>query len=152
MLAREFAELDGRTVRAAAQLTKETVLAGAPARLRGVGRNGARLNARYTLTTAGANPQALVFAVGPWQLIERDTKPHQIPRQRSTRSFEGVYGHAVVPGGAVGGVHGKGGVRTRVHHPGTHGKHPWARGIVAAEPRVARLFERQTVDAIGRVF
>lgn len=152
LLGREFGQLDKTTVRAAAQLAKEIEQAGAPRKLRGVGKHGALLGVRYTLSLSGDEPKALVFATGPWQLIEDDTKAHQIPRQRRSRTFEGVFGHAVVPGGAEGGVHGKRGVRTRVHHPGTHGKHPWAKALPKAEVAISRLFQTAGVAAIARVF
>jgi hypothetical protein len=151
-LAELYSKGDTTLVREAAQLSKATIVAGSPSRLRGVGKRGARLSVRYTLTKTADDPAALVFAVGPWQLIERDTRPHQIPRERRTRSFEGVYGHAVIPGGSEAPPHGPRGVRTRVHHPGTKGKKPWARGVEKATPLVTLLFHRLGEDAIRAWF
>jgi hypothetical protein len=146
-----YADLDRTLVREAAALQRGAVLAVAPARLRGVGKNGAKLSVS-TSYGGSAEPQALVFARGPWQLIERDTSAHQIPRQRRSATFEGVFGHAVVPGGAVGGVHGRGGVRTRVQHPGTKGQHPWAKGTDAARPAISRLFQTRGEAVLRAVF
>lgn len=148
----ELRKGDDLLVAEAAKLAKQTIKAGAPARLRGVGKHGASLSIRTTLTTTADDPAALVFATGPWALIERDTSPHQIPRQRVSRSFEGVFGHAVIPGGVEGGVHGKGGVRTRVRHPGTHGQHPWAKGVERSIPLVQQIFRHTSEAAIGAIF
>lgn len=150
--AEAYRVMDVTVVREAAQVTKTTVKAGAPARLRGVGKSGAKLDVRYNLSTAGDTPAALVFASGPWPLIERDTQPHQIPRQRSSASFVGVFGHAVIPGGAEGGVHGRGGVRTRVQHPGTRGQRPWAKGVERARPVVSRMFQVQGESVLRALF
>lgn len=151
-LAGEYAELPNTLAPEAAQIAKRSVLAVSPSRLRGVGKKGANLSVAYNVSHSGGSAQALVFAKGPWQLIEGDTKAHQIPRQRSSASFEGVFGHAVIPGGAEGGVHGKGGVRTRVMHPGTHGKHPFRKGIEAARPLITRMFDTQGAFVLNRIF
>jgi hypothetical protein len=147
--AHAYADLDGTVVREGAQLTKRTVVAGAPSRLRGVGKRGARLSVGYTVSTAGSSPAALVFARGPWQFIENDTAPHRIPRS-SARKRKAR--HAVVPGGAEGGDHGKGGVRASVNHPGTRGKHPWAKGVARAAPQVAVMFQTRSVAVLRVVF
>ena len=136
----------------AAKVAKGIIKAGAPGRLRGVGKHGATLNVRYTVSTSGDSPAALVFATGPWQLIERDTRPHQIPRQRSYATFEGVYGHAVVPGGSEAPPHGKRGVRTRVGHPGTKGKAPWRKGVERAITPITRVFRNSGERVIGAIF
>jgi hypothetical protein len=150
-VASAYADLDRVLVREAAGLLRASVTAAAPDHLRGVGKKGARLSVA-TKYGGSAEPQALVFARGPWQLIERDTKPHQIPRQRRSASFEGVYGHAVIPGGAEGDKHGKRGVRTRVAHPGTKGKHPWQRGADAARLPIERLFQTRCEHVLAAVF
>lgn len=129
----------------AAQHTKVTILAGSPARLRGVGRNGARLGVGYNLSPAGETPSALVYARGPWPLIEFDTAPHVEPRQR--RSRRGARARVVVvPGGA------RGGVRSRVQHPGTKGQHPFRNGVHRAQPRTGRILESRTEAVLARVF
>lgn len=146
-----YEHLDETIVREAATITKKGVEAVAPDHLRGVGKHGARLSVAVKYG-GSARPQALVFARGPWQLIERDTAPHQIPRQRRSATFEGVFGHAVIPGGAEGGVHGKRGVRTRVWHRGTTGQHPWAKGVTATTPAVTRLFQLRGEAVLRAVF
>lgn len=150
-VASAYADLDRQLVREAAGLLRTSVEATAPDHLRGVGRRGAKLSVA-TKYGGSAEPQALVFARGPWQLIERDTSPHQIPRQRRSASFEGVFGHAVIPGGAEGGVHGRRGVRTRVQHPGTRGQHPWQRGADAARPAISRLFQLRCEGVLRAAF
>lgn len=149
--ANAYARLDDVTVREAARVAKAAIEGVAPSHLRGVGKRGAKLSIGTTFT-GGPTPSATLKAKGPWPLVERDTKAHQIPRQRSTRTFEGVFGHAVVPGGAEGGVHGKRGVRTRVQHPGTRGKHPWARGVTAATPLIAATFRRSGEQILRALF
>jgi len=150
-VATAYANLDTQLVREAAALQRRSVLAVAPASLSGVGKKGAKLTVTTTYS-GGREPTALVKAKGPWQLIERDTAAHQIPRQRRTKTFEGVFGHAVVPGGAEGGDHGKRGVRTRVQHPGTKGQHPWAKGTDAARPAITRLFQARGEAILRAVF
>lgn len=87
-------------------------------KLRGVGKKGAKVGVRYDL----AGKTALVRATGPFQLIENATKAHRIPRTRGTRARKR---YVVIPGV---------GVRAWANHPGTKGKHPWAKGVAAAIP------------------
>ncbi len=147
-----IAAVPEEVVGAGAKLVKRSVLALAPERLSGVGKNGAKLGAGYNVLSSEGVARALVHATGPWQLIERDTKAHQIPKQRQSASFVGVYGHAVIPGGAVGGVHGAGGVRTRVKHPGTKGKHPWAKGVDAAVPLIPQAQSAAVTASLSAIF
>jgi hypothetical protein len=90
-------------------------------KLSGVGRKGAKVGVRYDIQ--GRRNSALVRATGPFQLIERDTKAHRMPRERKTaRAKKRV---VVIPNV---------GVRAWAQHPGTKGKHPWAKGVAAAVP------------------
>ncbi len=141
-LARDAADMPKGQVGRSALITKKSVQAFMPGRLRGVGKKGAKLTVKYNEHGEGEEATALVFVNGPLQLIERDTKRHQIPRQRSSASFEGVFGKAVLPA-AVTRRSGKGQSRvfTRVMHPGTKGKHPWAKGVEAAVPLINREFD-----------
>jgi hypothetical protein len=134
-----FSRYDSEVVRIAAQATKQTIQATSPSRLRGVGKRGARLNVRYTLTTTADNPAALVFATGPWQLIERDTKPHDIPKVRGKRARRR---YAVIDGHPY----------ARAHHPGTRGQHPWAKGVEIAKPVIGRVFDQGAGLIMGRIF
>jgi hypothetical protein len=120
----ELTRLEHRTVEVAAQVVKRSVQvqmvgAGVKAnRLRGVGKKGARIGVRYDID----QKKALVRATGPFHLIENDTKAHRIPKQRGARARTR---YAVIPGV---------GVRAYANHPGTKGKHPWAKGVEAAMP------------------
>jgi hypothetical protein len=80
-----------------------------------------------------------VNASGPYQLIERDTAPHTEPRARR----RGKRKTLLIPGI---------GYRRTVHHPGTHGKHPFKTGIEAYTPEVSRIFERELHRAMQRTF
>lgn len=88
-------------------------------RLRGVGKKGAKIGVRYDF---GGRTTALVRATGPFHLIERTNKAHLIPKQRGARARKRI---VVIPGV---------GVRAYANHPGSKGKHPWAKGVVAAIP------------------
>lgn len=120
----ELGRLETNTVKIAALVVKTSVLgqlqvAGVKdGRLRGVGRNGAKVGVSYTVTGTTAR----VRATGPFPLIESDTKAHRIPRERGKRARKR---YAVIPGV---------GVRAFADHPGTKGKHPWKKGVAAAQP------------------
>lgn len=120
----ELRRLERNMVLVAAQTVKTSVrsqLAAAGVengKLRGVGKKGAKVGVRYDIL----GDKALVRATGPFQLIERDTKAHRIPKVRGARARKRV---VVIPGV---------GVRAWANHPGTKGKHLWAKGVVAAVP------------------
>lgn len=121
----ELSKLEHRTVEVAALAVKASVTAQMAAagvnggRLRGVGKRGAKIGVRYDIT----DKKALVRATGPFHLIERDTKAHRIPRERkTTRAKKRTVN---IPGV---------GLRAYAEHPGTSGKHPWKKGVVAAMP------------------
>lgn len=87
-------------------------------RLSGVGKRGAKLSVGYDVKGT-ASPSALVRMKGPAHLIESDTKPHPITtkQRRGARALS-------TPAGP----------RASVQHPGTKGKHPWAKGVAAGLP------------------
>lgn len=124
-MARELETLEHRTVEIAALTVKTSVLTQMQAagvtngRLRGVGKKGAKIGVRYDF---GGRKTALVRATGPFHLLERDNKAHRIPKERGSRARKRV---VVIPGV---------GVRAFAQHPGTKGKHPWEKGVVAAIP------------------
>lgn len=126
-------------VNEAALVIKTTVLAGSPSRLSGVGKKGAKLNVRYDIKGA-KNPTALVRATGPWPLIERDTKPHDIPKARGKRGQVRplLIGDQWVEG--------------PVHHPGTKGQHPFAKGVEKSLPLVHKIFEKQFSSTVRKSF
>lgn len=118
-------------------------------RLRNVGKNGARVGVRLQ---RGAN-SIVVQATGPLQLIERDTKAHQIPRSvgvRRRRTATGRLSHQRESTGRVLSarrplfINGSW-VTGPVNHPGTQGKYPFERGALAAEP--AALTAARTIFA-----
>jgi hypothetical protein len=71
---------------------------------------------------------AIIWATGPVHLLESATKPHRIPRTTARGRRRVV----VIPGV---------GVRAWANHPGTHGKHPWAKGVAVAVPRVPQIVD-----------
>jgi hypothetical protein len=123
-----------------------------PSRLRGVGKSGRALGAAVKGGKYESGAKFLVFMTGPAGLVNFDTPAHQIPRQRSSASFEGVFGHAVIPNGAEGGVHGRGGVRTKVMAPGTRGKHLWEKTEAEVLPGITAVIGGATVEALGGIF
>ncbi len=121
----ELSKLDHRMVEIAVQTVKKSVQAQMQAagvdngKLRGVGKRGAKVGVRYDFVNSAS---ALVRATGPFHLLERDTRAHRIPKTRGGRARKRV---AVIPGV---------GVRAWANHPGTKGKHPWAKGVAVALP------------------
>lgn len=173
-LAEDMADLDSAVVKEGSQATKDAVLKRAPRTLSNVGwkkakpgqpgsARGAKLGVRYNFGNFDGNPKSLVFATGPFQLIERNTKPHAIPafvgqKSKQTGKQRGKKGRMYGP--AFGGVRQGGapihipgvGWRTIAFHPGTKGKFPWAKGVKDAEAQVAALLEKRSALAIRRIF
>jgi hypothetical protein len=83
-------------------------------------------------------------ATGPWQLIEENTSPHIIrPKRRSKSKGRGAKGAIGIPGI---------GPRAYAHHPGTKGKHPWAKGVEKAEPLVAKEMSKTMANIATAAF
>lgn len=137
-------------VRAGAELLAASIRAASPSTLRNVGkRGGAKLGVRVRQVNLGpTHPVAFVKAIGPWQIHEFDTKPHPIPRLKGARSRQ--YGPAF--GGSKGGMlrMPDGQIRRQVFHPGTKGKHTFAKGAAAVAPKVPRVVERVSVQSVLR--
>lgn len=112
---------------------------GAPVLLRGVGKKGVKVGVRYDVKTFTANTTALITATGPFQLVERDTKAHAMPRQRKRGRKRALK----IPGV---------GFRASARHPGTKGKHPFAKGVQDAMPKVRKEFNEAVSDSITKVF
>lgn len=106
-------------------------------RLRGVGRSGARVGARYDVK-GQQNPTAIVRATGPLHLLENPIKPHEIaPKKRRGKGKKAV----VTPAGP----------RAKVQHPGVSTpKKPWAKGLDKARPKVKREMDRTFTAAFRR--
>lgn len=101
-------------------------------RLSGVGRRGARVNARFNL-----NPDSVEFkATGPLHFLANPMSPHKIgPKKRSRAK-------AI----AIPGV----GPRASAMHPGTSGKDTWNRATPDARRAVAEAFHDRQVNIIRR--
>lgn len=138
----ELQRLERNMVLVAAQTVKTSVQSQMAAagvqngKLRGVGKRGAKIGVRYDV--AGA--KALVRATGPFQLIERDTKAHRIPKVRGARARKRL---VVIPGV---------GVRAWAQSPGTKGKHPWEKGVVAAIPIQHKAQQIALLQSLRKVF
>lgn len=104
-------------------------------RLSGVGRRGARLSVGFDAPSSTTNPQAVVRARGPWQLIESNTRPHTIKRRR----------RRALAGRGFGPV-------ASVDHPGTKGKHPWTKGVRRAEPQLLAAMDAAVFKAMQEAF
>lgn len=114
-------------------------------RLSGVGQRGARLNVRYDIKGHGLNAAALIRATGPFHLLERDTKPHEIrPKGRRSGKLAAL---GFRPPRAISTPYGP---RQRVQHPGTTGKHPFEKGVNAALPIIRRELADSFAGAIRR--
>jgi len=149
-----------------ALLVKRNVLALAPARLRGVGKKGAKLGVRYNIGHYEGVSKALVFATGPFHLIERDTTAHPIPKLKGSSSqqtgkIRAKKGRLFGP--AFGGLSAKatdakplklvgGKYRAHVVHPGTKGKHPWERGVAMSVPKIKPLYESNVNLVLHQIF
>jgi hypothetical protein len=141
-LADDYSDLPLALVKESSQIAKLAVLAtttpasGGDLRLSGVGRKGAKVGVRYNVAGVGADAKSLVFATGPFHLLERDTKagprPHKRRRGRGKKRFIGPIQSGF--------------------HPGTQGKHPFAKGVTAATPLISRLLQTRSTLAIRRIF
>ncbi len=131
------------TVVSAAMQSKIVIASGAPSRLRNVGKSGGKLGVRYTISGGDLNPSAKLRATGPWPIIESDIGPHRIgPKKRRGGARSGRGGGVSTPGG----------VFRSVHHPGTHGKHLWAKGVAKAEPVAAKEMSQKTANVVKAAF
>lgn len=106
-----------------------------------VGKNGQRVGVRYDLT-----PVTKVYMTGPAQLIERDTKPHRIPREHVGRARKDGSRRRNTKVVVIPGV----GVRAWANHPGTKGKHPWRNGIAAGLPLVDKVAGKVMSDTLRK--
>lgn len=122
-----------QAVKNAALVLKNANRAGAPARLRNVGRNGAALGVSFRVT-GGANPTAVGRATGPWPIIENNTKPHIIVPKRKRAG-----GGLRLPDG---------GIRRSVHHPGTRGKQLFHKSTIAGTPKAVKELHKTTALAV----
>jgi hypothetical protein len=110
-----------------------------------VGKKGSRVGVRYTLYPNSAK----VYMFGPAHLLERDTRPHRIPREKvgraGSRSNPRRKDERFIE---IPGV----GVRAFALHPGTKGKHPWAKGVATARPLVGKAAGGVLRETLLRAF
>ena len=169
-------ELDRANIaatRKGAQVAKDTVLTQmrsvVPSGvLKHAGKAGAKLNVRYDVKGT-TNATALVKAVGPWQLVEGDTKAHFIvakgyggsrkSRQARADNASRTRGAEGSSRGWLGPLKGKpravsfGGVaRAYVWHPGTKGRRPWFIGIRKSLLEINGIVKTNATDAVLRGF
>lgn len=104
-------------------------------RMRGVGKKGARVGVRYDVKGT-TNPTALVRATGPVHLLERSTRPHKITPKGKKKVIN------------IAGI----GPRRFAMHPGTRGKHPWAKGVARVAPLVPKVMAREQTASLLRYF
>lgn len=133
-------------------------------RLSGVGRNGAKVGVRYDVRGT-TNPVGLVRATGPLHLIESDTAAHMIlPRGVGRAQGRSKAARRAAKQSLYDALFGAGGFssatplampwgpRFRADHPGTKGKHPWAKGVSRSERLVLPAVQRETHVALLRSF
>lgn len=118
--------------------------------LSGVGRAGKKVGVQALPAPSG---DWLVKATGPFQLLERDTKAHVIPKHLdalnpSRRARQLRAGFKARKPLNIPGI----GFRRSVHHPGTTGKHPFEHGYDKYRPGVANVYQRQVAAAMQRTF
>jgi hypothetical protein len=110
---------------------------GGDSRLSGVGRRGAKIGARYDIK-GQREPTAIIRATGPAQLVEHDTKPHEIrPRRRrggkakALRFADGAFARSA-------------------RHPGTRARKPYERGYLKTKNQTGQIFDKEVQSAIAR--
>lgn len=115
-------------LRASAQAELDKVTTGG--RLRGVGRRGTKVSVKVVVT----GPVGRVYAAGRgFQFIERDVQPHPIdPRPGHSQIMRTPYGP-----------------RPRVESPGSHGKHPFEKGVVAGLSLAGAAMEAKLTKSIA---
>lgn len=105
---------------------------GGDSRLSGVGRNGARVNARFDMTARGVEFKA----TGPLHFVANPMSPHKItPKKRSRAKVLAIPGI---------------GVRASAMHPGTRGKDTWNKATPKARKAVADEFHQRQVNIIKK--
>lgn len=145
-LADDIQNMDRNILNAAALELKRsvqgTLAMAAPRGRLNVGKKGAKVGVRYDTP---APHMVVVRMTGPAHLLESDTKAHRIPREKIGR---GRVRRANTKKIFIPGV----GVRAYVNHPGTRGKHPWAKGIRLGLPKVNQVAGKVLGQTVGKVF
>lgn len=163
----ELEKLPVEALKDSALFTKKTVMSllgrpgGAPLVMKGVGKKGNhKIGVTYDIKGRGENATALIRAFGQFHLIESDTKAHTIPRTRGSRRTRTASGRVSAARVATNRTYsgrrllaiGDRVVTGPVMHPGTKGKHPWARGITVAKGFTKARFDTGLARAMTKVF
>lgn len=112
----------------AAEVLARSVHRQMPSRLRGAG--GAKIDVKVKAVHGGA----LLHVKGPAHLIESDTRAHE-ERPRRREALRTPYGPRAV-----------------IKHPGTKGKHPFAKGVAAGLAEAKAVFPKALRESMGRSF
>lgn len=136
--------------RAAAQVVKDSVLAElvgiAPSlTLRGL-RGSKKIGVKYIDgINAEGRATVLVLATGPVHLIERDTSAHDIyPASQSRKTAAArARGKKALAGQGFGPV-------AHVHVRGSHGRHPFEKGVDAARPLTGAAYRLALHQALAK--
>lgn len=134
--AKELQKASNTTVDLTAKTVKKSIVEISPSRLRGVGKKGANIGVRYRIDNFPDARKALVWATGPWQFIEGDTKAGIRPRKRRTGRGKNRF---------IGPIQG-------YFHPGTKGKHLFRKGAVAGLAIAGGLQRTHAAAALKKVF
>lgn len=145
-LATDITHTDTRVVKASALAVKTSVQvrlrAAVPSGKLNVGKKGARVSVRYDLIS---DSEARVGMTGPAQLVESDTQPHRVPRDKVGRGRRRRDNKKLI---YIPGI----GVRAYANHPGTKGKHPWKKGLAASRPLISKAAAHEYFAPIRRIF
>jgi hypothetical protein len=109
--------------------------------LSGVGSKGAPIDAKADIAPDGMS--FTLRAIGPWQFVEGDTRPHAMPgsRRRTKKDRRGRPLPYRTPYGA----------RSKVMHPGTRGKRIWRQSYGELRRRYPRVYRDLTFKALQRL-
>lgn len=144
-------------VKAGAFLTKTSIQAISPKKLRGVSwrKGGAKIGVRYQIRRGTYGPYAVIGAYGPFHLLERDTRQHPAPsvagRARKTGGLD-VFGPAFNKRAGKAKVMKIG--NDFAVGPflvgGSKGKHTFAKGTEIAKPKLSSVMKQAQRQALVR--
>jgi len=113
---------------------------GGDMRLSGVGRRGARIGVRYTITRGGT--EAWIAARGPLHLLERGTRGHEITPKRKHAVSSPALERSRRDGA------GRTNAAARVTVRGTRARHVWGRAVSDVAPDVGRFYAQRVSERI----
>lgn len=122
--------------------TRTAVATGGDMRLSGVGRKGAKVGVGYDVKGT-KNATALIRARGPFHLVERDVRRHDIaPKRVKTGRNRGPKALTIKGRFAA----------SAKNAGGSKGRHPFEHGAKAAQPKAVMAFQREQDKALAKVF